>query len=117
MTMTKMTKIDMYEQILTHLTDADEIAFIKHEIELTAKKNASRSNKPTKAQIANATLADAVYDAMVTGESYRVADIKGLVPDLAEANPQKITAILTKLRNELRVSREEIKGIAYFTKK
>lgn len=116
MTMTKMTKIDMYEQILTHLTDADEIAFIKHEIELTAKKNASRSNKPTKAQIANATIADAVYNAMIDGQMYRVADIKGLVPDLAEANPQKVTAILTKLRDSVRVRRETVKGIAYFTK-
>jgi len=114
--MEKMTKIEMFSQILTHLTDADEIAFIQHEIDLTAKKNASRSNKPTKAQVANATLADAVYDAMADGQSYRVADIKSLVPELSDANPQKISAIMTKLRKEIRVSRELVKGVAYFTK-
>lgn len=115
-TMEKMTKIEMYSQILTHLTDADEIAFIKHEIELTAKKNASRSNKPTKVQIENASLADEIYSAMVEGQSYRISDIKGLVPALADANPQKISAIVSKMRKEIRVSRELVKGVAYFTK-
>ena len=114
--MEKMTKIEMFSQILTHLTDADEIAFIQHEIELTAKKNASRSNKPTKAQVANATLADEIYDAMKDGQSYRISEIKALVPALADANPQKVSAIVTKMRKEIRVSREMVKGVAYFTK-
>lgn len=114
--MGKMTKIEMFSQILTHLTDADEIAFIKHEIELTAKKNASRSNKPTKVQIANATLADEIYNAMKDGQAYRISEIKALVPALADANPQKVSAILTKLRDSVRVRRETVKGIAYFTK-
>lgn len=114
--MEKMTKVEMFSQILTHLTDADEIAFIQHEIELTIKKNASRSNKPTKTQVANASLADEIYDAMVSGQSYRIADIKALVPELADANPQKVSAIVSKMRKEIRVSRELVKGIAYFTK-
>ena len=114
--MEKMTKIEMFSQILTHLTDADEIAFIQHEIELTAKKNASRSNKPTKVQVANASLADEIYNAMVDGQSYRIADIKALVPELADANPQKVSAIVSKMRKEIRVSRELVKGVAYFTK-
>ena len=114
--MEKMTKIEMFSQILTHLTDADEIAFIKHEIELTAKKNASRSSKPTKVQIANATLADEIYNAMKDGQAYRISEIKALVPALADANPQKVSAILTKLRDSVRVRRETVKGIAYFTK-
>lgn len=114
--MEKMTKIEMFSQILTHLTDADEIAFIQHEIELTAKKNANRSNKPTKAQIANATLADEIYNAMKDGQSYRISEIKALVPALADANPQKVSAIVTKMRKEIRVSREMVKGVAYFTK-
>ena len=114
--MEKMTKIEMFSQILTHLTDADEIAFIKHEIELTAKKNASRSSKPTKVQIANATLADEIYNAMKDGQAYRISEIKALIPALADANPQKVSAILTKLRDSVRVRRETVKGVAYFTK-
>ena len=114
--MNKPTKIDMYYQILNHLTDADEIAFIQHEIELTVKKNASRSTKPTKAQVANATLADTVLNAMVDGHAYRVADIKGLVAELAEATPQKVSAIMTRLRKNGQVTRDIVKGVTYFTK-
>ena len=83
MTMTKMTKIEMYEQILTHLTDADEIAFIQHEIELTAKKNASRSTKPTVRQVENIAVAEKVLNAMETGHAYRVSEI-GELKDLSK---------------------------------
>lgn len=114
--MTKMTKAEMFAQIKAHLVDPAEIAFIDHELELLAKKNASRSNKPTKAQVANADLADKIYENMQEGTSYRIADIKVLVPELAEANPQKVTALMTKLRKEIRVAREVVKGTAYFSK-
>ena len=114
--MTKMTKAEMFAQIKAHLVDPAEIAFIDHELELLAKKNASRPNKPTKAQAENAMLADKVYDSMQAGVSYRIADIKALVSELAEANPQKVTALMTKLRNDVRVSREQVKNTAYFTK-
>ena len=114
--MTKPTVIEMYQQILSHLTDSEEIAFIESRIALTEKKNASRSNKPTAKQVANATLADEIYSAMEEGKQYRIADIKALIPALADANPQKVSAIVTKMRNEVRISRETIKGVAYFTK-
>jgi methionyl-tRNA formyltransferase len=90
--------------------------FLKHEIELLEKKNSSRSTKPTKAQIANSEIADEIYNAMEDGKSYTVTDVKAIVPALAEANPQKVTALLTKLRKEIRVSREVVKGKAFFTK-
>ena len=47
MTNKKMTKREMFEQIKTNynLTDAEK-AFIDHELELLAKKNASET-KPT----------------------------------------------------------------------
>lgn len=114
--MEKRTKIDMYLQILSHLTDEEEIEFINKQIALTEKKNASRSNKPTKNQILNHELTDKIYEAMEDGVAYRIADIKGLVSELADATPQKVTALVTKLRNEVRVSRELIKGDAWFTK-
>lgn len=114
--MEKRTKIDMYLQILSHLTDEEEIEFINKQIALTEKKNASRSNKPTAKQVANHELTDKIYDAMEEGVAYRIADIKGLVDELADANSQKVTALVTKLRKEIRVSREIVKGVAWFTK-
>jgi len=113
--MEKLTKMDYFNRILAYAHEEDK-DFLRHEMELLEKKNASRSNKPTAKQVANASLADDVYDAMQDGQSYTVADVKALVPELAEANPQKISAILTKLRKEIRVSRELVKGKAYFTK-
>ena len=46
-----MTKTEMFAAIRETLTDAEQIAFIDHEIELLAKRNANRSSKPTKAQL------------------------------------------------------------------
>lgn len=114
--MEKMTKVEMFSQILTHLTDADEIAFIQHEIDLTLKKNASRSNKPTKTQMENITLAEEVYNAMVAETSYRVSEIGALVPSLNGKAPQKIVGVLRVLLKNGSVTRTETKGIAYFQK-
>jgi len=46
-----MTKTEMFAEIRKNLTDAEQIAFVDHEIELLAKRNANRSSKPTKAQL------------------------------------------------------------------
>ena len=53
---------------------------------------------------------------MVDGHAYRVADIKGLVAELAEATPQKVSAIMTRLRKNGQVTRDIVKGVTYFTK-
>ena len=115
--MTKITKRDRYLEIRSLVADhAELVEFIDHELELLEKKNASRSLKPTAKQVANADLTDAIYNAMEDGVAYRIADIKGLIPSLADATPQKVSALVTKLRNEVRVSRELVKGTAWFTK-
>jgi len=114
--MTKITKREMFEQIRTHLTDEAEIAFIDHELELLAKKNERRSDKPTAKQVANATLIEEIYEAMETGKSYRIAEIQALIPALADASGQKVSALVKKMRDNVLVSREVVKGVAYFTK-
>lgn len=113
--MEKFTKMDYFNRILAYAHDEDK-DFILHEMELLEKKNASRSTKPTAKQVANASIADEIYDAMQDGTSYTISDIKALVPALADANPQKVSAIVSKMRKEIRVSRELVKGKAYFTK-
>lgn len=113
--MEKFTKMDYFNRILAYAHEEDK-PFLLHEMELLEKKNASRSTKPTAKQVANATIADAIYDAMQDGTSYTISDIKALIPELAEANPQKVSAIVSKMRKEIRVSREMVKGKAYFTK-
>lgn len=114
--MTKLTKKEMFEQIKAHLTDEAEIAFIDHELELLAKKNERRSDKPNKKQIENATLIEKIYEAMEAEKAYRVMEIQALIPELADAKIQKVSALVTKMRENVLVSREVVKGTAYFTK-
>jgi hypothetical protein len=66
--------------------------------------------------VENVALMDAIYDAMEDGQAYTVSEISALVPALADAKIQKVSALVTKLRNDVRVSREMVKGKAYFTK-
>ena len=114
--MTKPTVIEMYQQILSHLTDSEEIDFIESRIALTEKKNASRSNKPTAKQTENVMLAEKVLEAMTAGQAYRVSEIGGLIPELNGKNPQKIVGVLRVLLKNGTIERSEVKGVAYFTK-
>lgn len=113
---TKMTKAQMYAQILTHLTNADEIAFIEHEMELLAKKNSARSTKPTKTQVANAGYMEEILNAMESGHAYTVSEIASLVPSLNGFSINKVSALVRGLKLDERVVRTEEKGKAYFTK-
>ncbi len=115
-TMTKMTKREMFEQIRTHLTDEAEIAFIDHELELLAKKNERKSTKPTAKQVANAQLIEEIYEKMETGKSYRISEIQALSDELADASSQKVSALVKRMKDNLLVIREVVKGTAYFTK-
>ena len=81
-----------------------------------AKKNASRTNKPTPKQKANAELMTEIYDAMESGKAYTVTEIGQLVPALTDAKVQKVSALVTKMRENVLVAREVVKGRAYFTK-
>lgn len=116
MTETKMTKAQMYAQILTHLTDEAEIAFINHEMALLAKKNSARSTKPTKTQVANAGYMDEILNAMESGHAYTVSEIAELVPSLKGFSVNKVSALVRGLKLDGRVERTEVKGKAYFTK-
>lgn len=113
--MEKMTKRDYFNRILTYAHEEDK-AFIVHELELLEKKNASRSNKPTKNQLANAELMNVIYDAMEDGKAYTVSEIHKMIPALAEFSGNKVSALVRGLRLDGRVVRTEVKGKAYFTK-
>lgn len=115
--MEKMTKRDYFNAIRALVADnAELVAFVDHELELLDRKNERRSTAPTAKQIANATLIETLYSAMEDGKAYTIEDIRALSPDLADAKPQKITALVTKMRNSVLVSRDVVKGKAYFTK-
>ena len=75
-----------------------------------AKRSASKSGKPTKAQIANAEIGEAVVSAMEQGAVYTIADVSALVPALAGATPQKVGPICRKLVAAGRLTEGKVKG-------
>ena len=108
----KLTKKEMFAKLKGLVGDnADMVAFIDHEIELLDKKNGSRSM--TANQKANENIKVEVLNAMEMGKSYTIGELMKLVS--VESN-QKLSALVTQLKNDKLVERVEIKGRAYFSK-
>ena len=111
----KMTKADYFKQIMANypLTE-DEKSFVEHELELLAKKN-SAEKKPTAQQVANAGVADAIYEGMVEGTLYTITDLIKQVPACADLTNQRVSAIVRGMIGS-KVERVEEKRKAYFRK-
>lgn len=110
----KMTKREMFEQIKANykLTDA-EVAFIDHELELLAKKNASEK-KPTAQQVANEGLKSVILNVLTeNGGLMTITDIQKSSAELAELSNQRISAIVRQMVG-ITVERVEDKRKAYF---
>ena len=110
----KMTKREMFEQIKANykLTDV-EVAFIDHELELLAKKNASEK-KPTAQQVANEGLKSVILNVLTeNGGLMTITDIQKSSAELAELSNQRISAIVRQMVG-ITVERVEDKRKAYF---
>lgn len=111
-----MTKKEMFNTIATLLADNAEIVdFCNYEISLLEKRN-SASRKPSKTQVENSGFK---ADILVTlAEIDRPVSIRELCegcPNIAGLTNQRITHLLTDLRNDGKVTRTYIKKIAYFS--
>lgn len=111
-----MTKRESFEAIVNILNEGgytDLADVMNHEIELVVKKNAYKSTKPTKTQVANEVLKDtiaSVLDATPTS----IPDI--IAKDSTLPNSvQKMSSMLGQLVDEGRAKREFIKRKAYFS--
>ena len=94
----------------------DEVIERLTALKASLEKRASRKSEgPTKAQKANAELANRIADAMVAGTVYDTDGIKGLVEELANATPQKVSPLMKHLILEGRVTYEKVKGKATYT--
>lgn len=112
--MKKMTKRDYFTAILEkYPLTAEEKAFVEHELELLAKKNAS-DKKPTAQQTANEAIKSAILDGMTSGRFYTVTEIQKEIPECAELSNQRVSALLRQMvGNE--IVRTEDKRKAYFS--
>lgn len=116
--MTKITVKDNYLALRALAVEAgrnDLVEFVDSRIAQTDAKNARRSNKPTKAQLANVDLMNRIYDSMQEGKQYRVSEINKF-DFLADYTINKVNALVRGLKLDGRIVKSEVKGIAYFTK-
>jgi hypothetical protein len=106
----KMTKIQMFEAIkeVEAIKAVEEyVAFIDHEIELLKKKSSNRT--ATKTQKANVELKEVIMSVLDTEKGYTVGEIQTKDSRLAfpDISPQKVSSLLTQLKNEGRIVREQ----------
>lgn len=109
-----MTKRENYAKIREIVKDNPElVAFVDHEVELLDKKNSTKSNKPTQKQKDNEVLKETILTAMATDKAYTVSEICELIG--VDSN-QKVSAMITALKNDGKVIRAYEKRVARFTK-
>lgn len=109
-----MTKKEMFGLIATVCADNAEIVeFCNHEIALLAKKG-SGPRKPSKNQLENVAHKEAIC-AILT-EADRPMTVTEILEHLGVAGltNQRVSALLTQLKNEGKVTRTEVKRKAYF---
>lgn len=110
----KLTKIEMYEKVLTRLTNPDEIEFINHQIELLKSKSANR--KPTTNQITNNMFKCDIASFLTanTEEKFSISDIQSNVPSVEKLSNQRMSALMKQLVEEGVVKKVYEKRKAYF---
>lgn len=111
-----MTKIEMFKTIREAVADNTEmVEFINHEIALLEKKS-STPRKPTKTQLENEQLkADLLAYLTAEDTSKCIKEIQAEVNGFAELSNQRITHLLTDLRNGGYVKRSLIKKVPYYS--
>ena len=118
MTEKKTTKRESFNALLSIpavAENADLVAFIEHEIALLDKKN-SAERKPTPKQVENEGFKADILAWMESGKDYSIADITKGVPslDAAGVKSQRVTALMTQLKDSGAVVRTEVKGKAFY---
>ena len=115
----KVTKRERFAQLLNIPAVAENAelkAFVEHEIELLAKKNASGDSKPTAVQIANAKVKEEILECMAN-EPNRMFTITEMLKEFeccADLSNQRLSALVRQLKDDGKVERIEEKRKAYF---
>ena len=117
-TVKKLTKRDRFEALLKLSevqANPDMVAFIEHEIELLAKKNAG-DKKPTANQIANDGYKDIIFAEMTANPDklYTVTDLIKNVDGLGDLTNQRVSALLRQMIDANKVEKIVDKRKSYF---
>lgn len=121
----KMTLKDNFEVVKAMLagtykgevTKEQAIAFIDNRMEQVAKKNASKSGEPTKAELAKRAeqekVENEVLSVMAVDTKYTVTDLLKMVSSVEST--QKLTPRLSALVANGKVAKTEEKGRSYYS--
>lgn len=113
MTNSKMTYVDALNAVLNGDPMTAEVTEKLTALrDSVAKRNAHKSGKPTKAQIANAEIGEGILSAMEDGVAYTCSDIGKLMGGLTS---QKVSPIMKGLLDAGRVTCEVVKGKRVYT--
>jgi hypothetical protein len=110
-----MTKREAFNEVLANETISAEVkAIIDKEIAIMDARNEKRKGVQSKKSAENAVKRQAIYDYLTTLEnpvSIKEIDESGAFPDMTKG---QITALLTRLVADERVTREQIKKVNYY---
>ena len=108
------TKREYFHEILTIVADNEELtAFVNKEIALLDRKS-SRAKKPTPTQIENEGFKADILTALDGVEPVTITGLVEICPSLAGLKNQRITHLLTALREDGKVKRTYVKKVAHF---
>jgi hypothetical protein len=111
----KPTKKQMFEGLLAMPNlSTEQQDFIKHELELLAKKN-SGEKKPTATQVANEALKAAIVEAVEPNRLYTVTEMIKEIPALAGLTNQKVSPLANQLVEEGKLTKTVEKRRSYFS--
>lgn len=114
----KTTKREFFAMLLgieAVSANSELVSFINHEIELLDSKSRKSASKRASA---NTELEESLFwELDEIGKSVTVSDFMKLSATVkaGDLSNQKVTAIFAKLKKAGRITREEVKGKAYFS--
>lgn len=119
----KITKKEMFAQVIAMangepvtVTPDEIVAFAIHEIELLEKKANSKSKKETAKDIEDSRLMSTIVDYLTeTGKTLTVSELMTEVADLDGLSNQKVSALMKKLVDAGRVTKDTDKRKSVFS--
>lgn len=118
MTEKRMTKRDYFNELLTIpevAENIDLVDFIEKEI-ANLDKRSNSPKKPTKKQLENEKLIEAILNEMEEGKEYTNKSMIENLKACKNISSQKLNALLVKMQNSEKVTRVVKKRVAYFVK-
>ena len=112
--MTKLTYVDALNVALEAVTDEAVVEKLEALKASIVKRN-SGERKPTKTQVANEAIKADIVALLADGTARTITEIGAEVTSLEGAKPQKVSALVTQLKNAGVLKREEVKRKAYFS--